>query len=683
MDERARTPKRGAIHPLLKMAAIGGVDSAVRLHINRGTDLNATDERGRSALMLAAQRGHARTCRLLLDAGADADLRDSDGLDALAHAQPGLHADVVLVLLEHPSRVRPVARQLVADSAAHFKALHEVDPAIDTSVWEAEPEPVVPESDPEPVLASTAIQGAISAHRLIDRDETWDDVDVRLPDLRPKRGAASDLDDETMASWRTLIGMGLTLGELPASALIDATMQDAIPVEDAEWLLRETLMDFGVLLDGFEPWVADAFGSLPDREEDGENDDVEATTDAAVEHLLALRRDRDRVYWSCLNSAQVQTRIRRSDEAALGAEIESGTEAVLDALARSPFLREALSRSLADAESGDQGGDDDGREEAVEDERDVTSARAAALACDLARARSAAIAGGRATAITADQLRELGAARAPVRQLALVLNRRGIRDDAARQFLEGADRWHRAWSSLVLANLRLSVHLVQKSWKNGVPAADLIQEAHTGLMRAVEKFDFRRGTGLATYAAWWVRARVERHASCATLVRTPTLVSETRRKANQAQRRFEAAGIEFNSADVAAEIGVEAAALHRALALASEFAPIPRLEDDLDDGVEACDPEGSTPEDMASESELRGHVMRHLGSLGARESRVLRLRFGFVDGEDHTLSEIGQEIGVSRERVRQIERGALDRLRRQEGIRELIPTEIPEAPDED
>lgn len=681
MNERPRPPTRGAIHPLLKMAAIGGVDSAIRLHIKRGADVNATDERGRSALMLAAQRGHARTCRLLLEAGADPAQMDSDGLDALAHAQPRRHAEVVIALLEHRSRTRRPEIEVVADRSPELVVLYVADPAFDTSGWEAEPETVVPKQDLQPVLASAAIQDAISTHLVIDRDATWEDIDVRLPDKRPKLGAPSDLDDDTVASWRALIGIGLRWGALPESAVVAAADQDAIPTEDADWLLRETLTEFGVALEEFGPWVADAFDS-PFLEDD--DDDAEARTDAALDHLLALRRDRDRVYWSCLNSASGQVRLRRDDEAARGAEIEAGVAGVLEALARSPFLCDALTTPLGGPEVGGDGEEEEtGRDEFSDDERDEASARSVSALCDLAGARRAAVAPGRECPLGREQLREVGAARAQVRRLALELRRRGIHDDSARLYLAGADRWHDAWGDMVVANLRLAVHLVKKSWKNGVSAIDLIQEANTGLMRAAEKFDFRRGTGFATYAAWWVRARVQRHASCATLVRTPAYLAELRRKVANVQRRFEAAGIEFNSADLAEAAGVETAAVNRARALAAEFLPIPRLPDDLDDGLEAIGPEDCTPEDLVADSELRRQVVNRVGALGPREALVVQLRFGFVDGEYHTLSEIGEHIGVSRERVRQIERAALEHLRQQDGIRDLLHARIVEAPDED
>lgn len=675
-DERTRPPPRGTIHPLLKMAALGGVDAAVRLHLKRGADVNATDEKGRSALILAAQRGHARTCRLLLEAGADDALTDVDGLDALAHAEPRLHTEVVLALLEHRSRVRTDALRTPTSHVHTLVMPQEAETPPDTSSWEAEPDVVAPEADLQLVASSAAIQGAITAHKGLDRDATWDDIEVHLPMRRARMGAPSDLDDDLVGAWRTLLATGLRAGTLPLSAIQMAANQDAIPSDEAEWLISETLTEFGVAVEVFEPWVDDAledqFGS--------DEDEVESLADEAIAHLLSLRRERDRVYWSCVGSAPTPDRLHR-DDAVRSAAIEAGIAGVLDALSRSPALRAALLASTREAQPGAGGEKDEAELEEGLEERDGAAARAAFVLCELARTRGVADSAGRKLPISTQDLGELGSARAPVQRLASGLRRRRVLDAEARTFLASADQWHGAWCEMVSANLLLAVHLVQKSWKNGVPATDLIQEASTGIMRAAEKFDVRRGTGFATYAAWWVRARVQRHVSCATLVRTPAYASEVRAKAARARGRFEAAGIEFTSADIAAEVGCDASTLERVAALARDPLPIPCLEDAEDGGVEAIGPDERTPEDFAADNELRHLVLRHLAALPPREGLVLRLRFGFVDGDDHTLSEIGEQLGLSRERARQIERAALQKLRGQEGISDLVQRDEGEVPD--
>lgn len=674
-DERRRLPQREYIHPLLKMAAISGVDSAVRLHIKRGADVNATDERGRSALMLAAQRGHARTCRLLLEAGADDALTDADGLDALRHAQARLHADVVLALLEHRSRQCTPTIQTATISHYPLVPPREDDATPDSSPWEAELEPIAPQADPQLIETSAAIQVALSTYKVLDRDATWDDIDIRLPERQSKSGAPTDLDDDLVESWRALIATGLRVGALPLRTVLLAADQDAIPFEEAEWLLQETLTEFGVAIEEFEPWMDDLL-IRPPLDTDDEEEDLRI--DEAVDHLLSLRRDRDRVYWSCLASTPPLDRHHR-DDAGRSAEIEAGIADVIEALSRSPALRAALLVSIGEAIAGGCSlRDEPEQDDVTEEERDSAAARATALLCELAGASGVAGPARHGPTSLYHEVSELGSARAPVRRLANALRRRESLDAEARSFVAGADRWHAAWCGMVLANLRLAVHLVQKSWKNGVHTTDLIQEANTGLMRAAEKFDIRRGTRFATYAAWWVRARVHRHASCATLIRTPGYAAEIRAKAARARARFEAAGIEFTTADIAAELSCDPATLERVAAQARDPLPLPCVGDD--DELEAIGADEQTPEDLVANAELRQLVSRHLDALAPRMALILRLRFGFVDGDDHTFSDVGERLGLSRERIRQIERAALNQLRGQEGIAELVQRNTAEAP---
>ena len=672
MDERHRPPPRGNIHPLLKMAAISGVDSAVRLHLGRGVDVNATDDRGRSALMLAAERGHAKTCRLLLDAGADCTLTDSDGLDALALAQPRRHTDVVLTILEY--RARRVDRRtlLVAEPPPKPSVVdYAPGPAFDISAWEEEEPQQVPPVDLGPVIASTAIQEAISTYRHIDGDADWTDVEVRLPDSRRKPGRPDDLDGDTLAAWRELIAEGIRRGSVPRSRIEEACVHDELSRDEAEYLLVAALDEYGVQVEEFEPWAWDG----ENEGHDDVGDDGDAAGDA-IEFIVDLRHQRSSVFWSYFNSIPT-SRITRDDESRLGQAMEQGQAVVLEALSNSPELvglLEGIVQGLAEpptagaADARALAGD----EELVEDDIGDGIALTGARLCEVVRRRRRERRSGYIGAVPDDDVVIVSASRAVVARLTRVVRRQRLTSESAQKLVAGFGQWHAAWSKMVTSNLRLVVHLVQRSWRAGVPIDDLIQEGNTGLMRSVEKYDYRRGTGFGTYAAWWVRARVGRYVSRSSLIRLSSVSAEVRRKALLARRKLDTAASDASLAEIARDLGLDEATVQRAVAISHDVLPLPDPGDLGDDGVELEDLTAHSPEDDACASELTTRLNSHLSGLATRQMHVLQLRFGLLDGEEHTLSEIGKKLGLSRERIRQIEREALRHLRLQPSFADLV-----------
>lgn len=171
-----------ALNPLLKMAVLAGVQTAVRLHIHRGDDVNATDDKGRSPLVLAASRGHTEICRLLLEAGADPGVRDNDGNDALSLAEGAGRIELALLLGQYLS-VLPETQtgQTPTFGPASVEGDNGTAPdeePIDLSVWEAEEESEPPPSDEKCLAMASALQRDISTHIPIDTDEDWSDVEM-------------------------------------------------------------------------------------------------------------------------------------------------------------------------------------------------------------------------------------------------------------------------------------------------------------------------------------------------------------------------------------------------------------------------------------------------------------------------------------------------------------------------
>lgn len=711
------------VSSVLRLGVLHGVESAVRIHVERGDDLNLKDHDGRTLLMLAALKGREQICKMLLEGGADPALRDPQGKDASEIANDAGYKKISELLLSklkkihsesEPTRqngnevksdsevwaeerpvefpIEPVEIGTGSSSEASF-SMEENSEAFDISAWEPETIQVAPVKNPQAKKKAQQEQQKISEFKVVDFSEDWNDLSVDfLPEFARKIIKAEDQD--LVRKIRLVLLRALREGSVPTEMIEKISLESGNLHESAfQNLLSRFVHDLGAELDERKEYsygVEDYTVYVDEVESDHEEQQIDEALEAIESYenrrsdpLSHFQRDFSRV--PLLNSEQ---------EISLSQQMERGVNDALDSLARSisgiEFLVESAQkvisgkkplRWLTDKKTDEiqnKSTDDDLLIDldAPEDQDSVTATN-----------RTMGIANSELNELRENVEKLWAEVRALNDDEGALVYKRSLLDQigVARSFLltlaeigkisepENASTFNCSIQSyklardrMIEANIRLAYSVAIKYRYSGELLDDLLQEANVGLMKAVDRFDWRRGFKFSTYATWWIRQSVYRYIAVKSrLIRLPVHVFDKAMKIEKIALKFEN---ENSRPPLACEIS-KLSGIPESKVLAFQKLLIEPISiDAVDvDGMLAFDARDSytqpDPIEVTYKKSTESVTNNLLAKLSIQEANVLRMRYGLNGVGEMTLDQIGDLKNVTRERVRQIESSILRKLR--------------------
>jgi RNA polymerase primary sigma factor len=670
---------------------MNGIKAAVVQQISRGINVNACDEKGRTALIIAAARGHEDICNFLLESGADPCLKDTDGNTALKVADQNGHLKIVSLLSRYTSVPDPapvielkstVEQPAINGTYGHNGhggdiALISETPSedLDISSWEEEIESDAPDNDPACLLAAEEIQHEISLHAVIDTDDDWTDVDIDLPEiLSARRNSLMEDEDKWLPAVRSLLYLGmrdLILNEEQINAAIPCDDQGEEIDADFRLKLRVAIEDLGILID-------EHVASTEQVEISDEVDFYDTRIDESVEYFRSLvlaNNDPTSLYLKEIGNSRM---LSREDEARLGKDIESGAKLVIGAIIRSPAAMHELITTLQHICSGailsdgiitDDGSAVveastktllDGNAEIDESDSEDDSASISNETLQHIEKIQSLCSSSDNYDVLANEIYQLHLTERFMNRLQDIIS---DDTDVLNMMQAGLQKMRAARLRLVESNLRLVLWVAKKY--SGLPYMDMVQECNIGLMKAAERFDYQRGAKFSTYAVWWIRQSITRAISDqARTIRIPVHINDDVRKVRRSIDKATITTGKLPSDELlATELSLPAERIRKIRNIPDEPMNIDDVElaglipvDEMPDLL------AQNPEEAVVQKSLQRAVRNALTTIPEKEAEILRMRFGIGNYDEHTLEEVGDKYNVTRERIRQIESKAFGKL---------------------
>ncbi|WP_367065910.1 sigma-70 family RNA polymerase sigma factor [Oryzisolibacter sp. LB2S] len=564
--------------------------------------------------------------------------------------------------------------------------------AFDLSGWEAESEPSRPEINHVVVDAARAIQTAITAHRPIDSSAEWDDIEIDLPEAVPPLVRADNI--EGRAKLRLLLLRALREGSVPALNVQSlASNDDHSANPEAEAYVTMVINDLGAEVDERLEYS----GSLEVFVNPEETSDEKEILDQALAMIDGATSRRHLPLLIYQREFQQLKLLSAEEEILLAKAMEAALESALDALSTWP---DGINRTLAagaDAITGSRplasisvGGatgpgltaaDNLDTEipgqmncEGATDENDERTdepliAIGSSAFVDAHRRLTLLMEGSDPAEASTKQIRQALADMRLDRRFLLELGDTANGSGRCPGYEKAMSAFRRARDRMTAANLKLAFFHAKKHLYSGEPLDDLTQEGNIGLLKAVDRYDWRRGFRFSTYATWWIRQQIGRYiADKARTIRVPVHIHEKiQLLARSTQSLEETAGREPTVDELAMRTGMPSETVAKLLRISPE--PLPIDEHTIDEMIAIDAREGYTapdPADLVNAMQREKALASYISSLrtkGQKAEKVLRLRFGIGVHDALTLDEIGKRFDVTRERIRQIEAKAITHLK--------------------
>ena len=564
--------------------------------------------------------------------------------------------------------------------------------------WEAEADEEAPPQNEELVARAIASQSAMVAREVVDGSEDWGEVEIFLPSKA--RIIRIVRDSEVDRAERDLLVTVMREGRIAEHEIADLCwLDDGQHDSERARHLKRVIHDLGGLVD--EEWPSHEWCSVAHEgsaDESAEEADLLSEAQACLSDLVEHRSDPWRFYQRDLSRTRL---IGAEDEVRLGQAMEEALDLAQDALAEWPEGLSALVFAAEQVLAGDRAEssvfartDEEFAASDLPDMADTVVDMSSASDPDVAgpldanearddsseglRARVEALRRlmvdcpeGVAPSVDAGPtLRRAALSRSILLELLDIA--RGRHSEPGERFDQAMSAYLAARAEMMQANLRLVYVTARRYVYSGEPVADLVQEGNIGLMKAVEKYDWRRGFKFSTYATWWIRQQVSRYmADSSRMIRVPVHAYQELQKVQQSVDRMEAmSGRQPTASEIAGELGMPPQKASVLLRLLST--PVPLDDVDLDATTQTTVRlRDDDPADAAYTCEVAEVVGKLMDDLLPKENEIIRMRLGFGEQDELTLEEVGRILGVTRERIRQIEAKAFKRLRQPMRVEKL------------